>query len=502
MNSERLTLGIVLVALIAVYTAVLFGFLNTTGDTRLFYLGLIGLPLGIIFFMLPKFALTVLGALIYSLDWISEAFNAIPREATWLIDILVILLLGRTALFAMTRKGKMPAVEKLIYAFLAFAILSALLNGLSKVTMFVGFRVGFRYLGLFLAAYYLAPNQNWFRGYIRFLFAIALIQIPIILWQLSYFGWSDPDQLSGTFGLSQTTGVALFLLVLMTYMVSRAMEERRIHPTHIFIGVLFVIAPILGEVKFFFMLLPLLMIFMTRREFFKRPALSIGMVAFGLLMVVAVDFVIVSSGGWAEGRNPLSYIQKLPEVFSSELEQKDEERFERSFLYANAIRLASGSPREIVLGNGPGSITQSVVSEGHSAKAAYFEQWGLSSNATTIPWLLIEYGFVGTAVILLILYLIFRRGRVLRQSATLEIRVYGRTLETITFLYICWLFYSPAWQSDSMNFIYWPLSGFLVYFSYQSNLVAVTKPVEQDHSQPTVEPRTLPAMANVSAFNK
>jgi hypothetical protein len=394
----------------------------------------------------------------------------IPREATWLIDILVILLLGRTALFAITRKEKMPGIEKLIYAFLAFAVLSALVNGLSRMTMFVGFRVGFRYLGLFMVAYYLNPSLSWFRGYVRFLFGIALVQVPVILWQLNYYGWGDPDQLSGTFGLSQTTGVALFLLVLITYMISRTLEERRLHPTYLGLAIVFMILPIIGEVKFFFMLLPILMIFMTRNEFFKRPAMALGLVTFGVIAVVGVDFVIVSSGGWAEGRNPLTYIQKLPEVFSSELEERTDDRFERSYLYASALRLTAGGPREMALGNGPGSITNSVISENHSARASYFAQWGLSSNATSIPWLLVEYGFVGTGMVLLILYGIFRRGRFLRASADMEFRTYGRLLETITFLYTGWIFYSPAWQSDTMNFIFWPLAGFLVCYSYRPEI--------------------------------
>lgn len=476
MRSDRLVIGVVLVTVIAAYTVVVFGFLNTVGDTRLFYLGLLGLPLVVGFFFVPRIALVLLGTLIYSIDWISETFQAVPREATWLIDILVLLLVGRTALLAITRKQKLPFVEKLIYALLAFGVLSSLINGSSRLTMFVGFRVGYRYLGIFLAAYYLAPALPWFRGYMRYLFALALIQLPVIFWQLSYYGWGDPDQLSGTFGLSQTSGVALFLLVLITYMVSRMMEERRLRPAYLVVIVAFMTAPLIGEVKFFFMLLPLLMMFMARSEVLKRPLLAVGMIVFGLMTLVGVDFVITATGGWAEGRNPLTYIRKLPEVFSSELEQKDEERYERTYLYANALRLAAVGPKEMVLGNGPGAITQSILTEEHSPKQVYYGQWGLSSNATTVPWMLIEYGFVGTGIILLVLYSIFRRGRVLRQSPLSEIRTYGRTLEGITFLYTGWIFYASAWQSDTMNFIFWPLAGFLVYLSYEPEYFAVKAP--------------------------
>ncbi len=81
--------------------------------------------------------------------------------------------------------------------------------------------------------------------------------------------------------------------------------------------------------------------------------------------------------------------------------------------------------------------------------------------------MLIEYGYLGTALFIYVLWTIFRRGRVLRRSADRELRIYGRMLEAITFLFGAWLFYLNAWQTDGMNFIYWPLAAMFVYLSYQ-----------------------------------
>ncbi len=40
-------------------------------------------------------------------------------------------------------------------------------------------------------------------------------------------------------------------------------------------------------------------------------------------------------------------------------------------------------------------------------------------------------------------------------------------LEGMVFLYVAWLFYQSAWQSDSMNFVFWPLAGMFVSLSYR-----------------------------------
>ena len=67
-------------------------------------------------------------------------------------------------------------------------------------------------------------------------------------------------------------------------------------------------------------------------------------------------------------------------------------------------------------------------------------------------------------------------------------------LEGMTFLYFAWLFYQSAWQSDSMNFIYWPLAGIFVRMSYQiQEDHAYAKAVERADAMKGIGPR--PAIA-------
>ncbi|MCB9366641.1 MAG: hypothetical protein H6506_00425 [Calditrichaeota bacterium] len=467
MNLDRAIMAVLFSGLAVLYAAVILTFLEGTDPSaNIFYLAALGVPFAIGFFAAPRVSLYVLGAFVYSIDWLAEYWGAIPREATWLIDILLLLFAARYGLTFYTAKHKFFTVEKLILVALVIALMSALINGLGASTTFIGLRVGFRYLFLFMAAAGLHPEPEAIRRFIKYLFVVGLVQTPIILWQWKFTNWISPDDLSGSFGRNQTPAIALFTLVLFAYMVANMLEDRKTRP--LFIWTMFFMMPviILGEVKFFFLILPLFVVFLSRHDVFKSPGTAILLGVVGVVMVVITDYVIVQTGFWREGRNPLTYVTKLPEIFQQELEPSKEGRAERAFRFVSAIRLAAESPKTALVGNGPGSITLSYVSANATRKSEYFAGFGLTSSAPTIPWMLIEYGYGGVFLFFCVLWFIFRRGKHLRLSENRDDRVLGRMLEGMVFLYVAWLFYMNTWQSDQMNFIFWPLAGMLVRRSY------------------------------------
>jgi len=467
LNLDRTLMAGLFGGIAVLYTAIVFAFFDTTDPSnQLYYLTAIGVPLAIGFFVAPRISLYVLGACVYSLDWLSEFWQLLPREATWLIDIFLILFAVRYGVTFFTAKHKFFAGEKLILLALTFVILSSLINGQGGAITVLGLRVSFRYLFLFLAAAGLHSDVTFVSRFVRFLFLIGLIQTPVILWQWQFTNWGTEDNLSGTFGQNQTAAIALFVLVLYCYMIARMFEEKRIRMTYLVAMAFMLPAPILGEAKIFFLILPLFLAFMARADFIRKPGMAILLSLLGVLMVFVADYIIVQTGFWREGRNPLTYVQRLPEIFQKESEVDQTGRIERTYRFISAVKLAAASPQEFVFGNGPGSITLSFVSANRTKKAEYFSTYGLSSSAPTIPWMLIEFGYVGTALFMLVVWYVYRRGRYLRLSEDVTIRTYGRMLEGMTFLYVAWLFYQNTWQGDQMNYIYWPLAGLLVRLSY------------------------------------
>ncbi len=253
------------------------------------------------------------------------------------------------------------------------------------------------------------------------------------------------------------------------------------------------IAPFFGETKFFFLFMPVLLAFMLRTELVRRPVMSIMLLSLSGLLMVGLDYVVLRSGHWYEGRNPLTFVQHLPEQFNRDIEVAEVGRYERGYKFVNAIRLAAESPRIFVFGNGPGSITESFLSGQHSTRQVYYSRWGLSSaGSVSIVWLLIEYGYVGVLLLLILLWLIFRRGRFLRMSQDYEDRVLGRVLEALTFMYLIWLVYTAAWQSDSTSFAFWPLAGMIVRLSRNAELQqAETRTEVPSKSWDAMPPQTI-----------
>ncbi|MBK6767129.1 MAG: hypothetical protein IPG71_12780 [bacterium] len=297
-----------------------------------------------------------------------EFWQLLPREATWLIDIFLILFAVRYGVTFFTAKRKFFAGEKLILLALAFVILSSLINGQGGSITVLGLRVSFRYLFLFLAAAGMHTDVTHVNKFVRFLFIIGLVQTPVILWQWRFTNWGTEDNLSGTFGLNQTAAVALFMLVLYCYMIARMVEERRIRSAYLLVMLFMLPAPILGEAKIFFLILPLFLAYMARADFIRKPAMAMLLSLLGLVMVFVADYIIVQTGFWREGRNPLTYVQRLPEIFQKESEVDQTGRIERTYRFISAVKLAAASPREFIFGNGPGSITLSFVSANRTKK--------------------------------------------------------------------------------------------------------------------------------------
>jgi hypothetical protein len=480
LNSDKLIIGALISGILVVYTAIVFGFFGAEGDSRVIYLLLIGLPLALSFFMAPKIGLIVLTILIYSIDWVSETWGVIPREGTWLIDILVFMFIVRAVVTMPWRTIKANKIEIWIYIALLFAFVSAIINGESRATTMIGIRLAFKYLLLFIAIYHLDLSRKWVHGYLKILWIIALIQPAVVILQWRLLNWDSFDDMAGTFGNGQTPGIALFLLILISLLLARVIEKRKYNASMLLIVIWFTIAVVLGEAKFYFLILPLLLLMMLRAEFFKRPAIAIGISVFGTIFLVSADYAIRQSGYWMEGRNPLTYVTKLGEVYEKELDETRSNRPERLYRLASATRLAAVSPRDFFVGNGPGAITYSFVAEIHSKAMSYFQGWGLSSSGPSLAWLLIEYGYLGTFILLFPIWLVYRRGRVLRRSDDEELRIYGRWIEGMAFLFGVWMVYAPVMQLDGMCFIFWGTAAMLVRFSDdEENRLAMKETMER-----------------------
>jgi hypothetical protein len=472
LKNERALLALAITGGLAIYTATVFAFFSNEGESRQLFLFLLGVPPAIFLLAFPRAALIVLAVMVYFVRWLYDTVHVLPREATWMVDILIVMLVLRTLFSMPFHKEKLTGIIKFAFVIVAFAILSAIVNRTDKLVFVAGIRAGFRYIFLFIAAYEMKISLKWLTRYLLFLFFICLAQFPAIISQYFQYHLLDPDRLSGTFGWGETPGMGYFLLLLVSYLLAKMIEERRFRLTYLAAILLMSVLPIFGEVKFYYMVMPLLLFLIIRADVLKRPSMAALVVLIVVMIVTGANYAIIHTGAWAEGNNPVTFVENLPHMFEKEIEKEDYGEATRTSMFLHALHQASVSPRMIALGEGPGAITLSGLVPNETQKMAYYARWGLTSFVTSaFCWLIIEYGYVGVGLFFVLFHWIFRRAAYLRSSEDITTRVFGRTLECITFLYVAWVFYVQAWVSDVTSFTFWPIAGILVSASYTEQAV-------------------------------
>jgi hypothetical protein len=495
-NKDNIIFGLFTAVFLVLYAASTFSLLTDTTGSRLFYMLTTGVPPMVVLLLFPRAALVVVVLLVCSVRWMYDWFELLPREATWLSDILIMMLVLRTVLFMVAQRVKLIKIERLIAVLFAYALFTSLLNGVDKSSMAAGSRFAFRYVVLFLAAYHLNLTPRFLKGYIFLIFGIALFQLPVVLAQCRNAGWTDPDSVYGTFGRGGTTGMGLFLIVLVAYLVSRMLEESRIRFSYLVLIVLMSIPPVLGESKFYFIFIPLLLAVMVRKTLFRKPALTAGLFIAVACLALGLNYFTLATSRAKTSRQPLMILFDLPRYFRHDIQVAEYGRYDRGFQYAQAIRLGLADPVTGLFGHGMGSNTASAAFKTSSITLSMFAQWKMTSlNTMGVIWLYTEYGLCGVILFFYLLWLMFRRSRVLLASDNREERIYGRTLEAIVVTFTVWNFYGAAWQLDSINIGFWPLAALLVRLSYQVEArrqlapakdPAVSTPVESGTPVPAV----------------
>jgi hypothetical protein len=205
----------------------------------------------------------------------------------------------------------------------------------------------------------------------------------------------------------------------------------------------------------------------------KRPGLSLMIGLFSVLIFVGVDYLLVKTGYWISGRNPVSYVTHMGSVIQKDLTTShpwasgsEAGSAGRFYQATSGFRLATSNPQAFVFGFGPGVATRSYFVEEESPTVAFFLRWGISSDAQSLAWMLVEYGVVGTILFLVPLILLYQRARVLYRSEKESYRILASGFQGLTFLYVVNLFVTAVQQSDQIGYFYWVTAAIVVQLSH------------------------------------
>jgi hypothetical protein len=463
-----------IVVVLCLYTNAFFTFFFPGEQPELLRFILLGAPFAILFFLFPRFALVVLAFSVYSFDWFSSYLKIVPREFTWFTDFTVVILLVRhLLLLPRERLHPLSITEKWIWGLLVFAIFSALVNQTPASVALIGLRVSLKYLLLFVVLCSLDFRENYWRGLLYLQFAIALIQIPVSAIELKFHPPREIDfwdLMGGTFGLQGTGVLSVFLLGWIAFLIAIMAERRRLKFWLLLSILLLCIPPVLGEGKAFFFVLVPLTLFMLRREWIKRPALALTIGVFSFLLILGVDYILVKTGYWIEGRNPITYVTHFGDIIEKDLRTPSATVSERGagrfYQTKSGFRFATSDPKAFFFGHGPGNATESFFTPYQAPSVQYFKNWGISSGAMSLPWMLVEYGMMGTLLLLAPFFFLYRRAQILHRSENESHRILASAFQGLTFLFLVDLFITATLQSNQIGYFYWVTAAMVVQLSY------------------------------------
>lgn len=334
-------------------------------------------------------------------------------KLNWMFSVLGIFLLGASILYAGIGKSHyrspIPIHSKLAVFLLCWAFITLFFHDGVMAEMTGAFKRQFHFFGLLLALTFVPFSQETVRNWLKFLVFVAVIQLPVALYQrfilvprvegLEKPGFVALDIVVGTFEGSPTGGGASAVMAMFAVLVGIglicAVREKVLSKGKFVLLFSIVIAPLaLGETKVVLLLIPVTLLGAFGDSILKRPALFLGGAVLTLLVSAALVYVYFLVQ--VDDRQ-ITFNERVEETLAYNIGQN-------SYYDTGVNRMTAvpywfeshhfGDPARMLFGYGMGA---SFGGDGRTPVRGYVweEHVGMHIDLTSIASLLWDYGLVG-----------------------------------------------------------------------------------------------------------
>ena len=345
----------------------------------------------------PKWGIYLLTFATFFLDWFATDLNILPHSATWLIEVILLILLLKVVLLKLKTKDiKGANFDKILLALIVIGTVSAVGNGCSPFKILLGMRVYFKYILMFYILINLELDEKFLKRIIIVVLALIALQVVIVISQYS-LGTQLGDAI---FGSTRSVGTLTTLSLITICMLCALYIQYRPRIVYLIISLLLFVPAILGEAKAFFLYLPITVVFLFRKVIFKsliRSALIIFLLSIFLFASLKLfgKFHRISAG------KP----KNLSVVFSSPARLTVDDTYApsitpriQSMLYAHAQ--IERDTFNWLFGFGIGSRT---FTDSERQKIPF-----LILSTALVSQMLVELGYIGIILFFLIFYFVYR----------------------------------------------------------------------------------------------
>ncbi len=429
--------------------------------TPKWWLLFLGMAILIAVFISNRVGFFIILATLFIFNWLFGVFRAVPKEITWLPDVIVLILTAKVIfLQAREKRFKSTPIDTVLILLLLLGLVSAIYNTVSPVTFIFGCRNFFKYVLLFYILRNIEPKEKFYRLFLILLFILALAQIPITIAQATYYGnigEDIADNVSGTLGWKATGAMAIFMCFFISMITGFYIQQRKL--VFLLLGLTSMIPIVLGSGQFGFYIVPpailLCWIFGTPKT--AKNLLKIPAMLAALVMIIWIGINLHDS--LYQGKL-LESIKSPSKMYKFNFQTRKEGTFGRFQVIKVSNQLLSQHIPNLFIGFGPGNASESFFDEYNGKWEKQYQ--GRKISGIQFTAIILEFGYLGLLLFLFMFYCLFKMNKQLYHNTQSEFwKSIAIGYNGMIFTYMVGIIYNPVWFYDVLAFTFWFVSAAL-----------------------------------------
>lgn len=405
------------------------------------------------------------------LDWLSDKWFLIPRQITWLPEVLsIIVLLYILLSSAISKKIPFKIPYILVYIFAGLTFLGIILNKVDTPVAIAGIRNHLKFLPFFLLPFYYEFSDDFMEKFVKFLLFFSFLQCPITILQRLLYETGSGDPVGGTLG-AYTSGILSLFCSIMIIFWTAYFFKCGVKLKHYLLGLIILFLPMaINETKISLFLIPVIFFFII---FFIPEAGSktirlMFLLAFIIILFVTYGVVYNCFYATTTERRIETYVTNPEKIFDYNLRNYNTSgKLNRIPQVIFAYKQINRDVQSLIFGVGAGNASHSFFQSAIGKHYAMFEPLGIDN--LFIGNMLWECGIIGTFLYFYICIVVFFKSYSLRQMdrmrGTIAIGFLG-----ISVVLLMSTVYLNTLRVNIFLYLYWFLAGYLMNIYYfQSN---------------------------------
>lgn len=423
--------------------------------TPMWWLFFLGIAILIAVFISNRLGFLIILTTLFVFNWLFGVLKVIPKEITWLPDVIVIVMTAKMIYLQAREKClKSTPIDSVLLLIILLGFISAIYNLISPVTFIFGYRNFFKYVLLFFILINIEQDEKFYRLFLILLFILALTQIPISLIQAIYYGNTGEDiadNVSGTLGRKATGAMAIFMCFSVSMFIGFYIQKRKF----IFLipAALCMVPIILGSGQFGFYIIPLAIIICwifgnpkTLRNFLKIPIMITT-----LLMIIWIGIIFHDS--LYQGKL-LETIKSPSKFYEFNFNFRKEGTYGRFQVIKVSNQLLTKNMANFLIGFGPGNASESFFDKYQGKWEKQYQ--GRKIGGIQFTAIILEFGYLGLLLFLYMFYRLLKMNNFLYHNTKSEFwKSIAIGYNGMVFTYIVGMIYNPVWFYDVLAFTFW-----------------------------------------------